>query len=169
MVTVLSPPGVKLDEVITGTGSSFDQGNEFALMTIVELSDGGQAMYVHAAEAISKGHVVTVDENGEASKITTASAVTGHRIGIAADVLFADNEFGWVRIRGTNFNILAAASCAADVLLYTTGTAGVLDDTSTSTLSVVAGIRLVVAVTSSGAALVECIMSSPMGWEDPFP
>lgn len=92
--------------------------------------DGKEYAYVQANGAIAQYDVVGIDEAGQAAKLTKAMADDGWKIGVA-QVAFADNEFGYVQIRGvTTLNVLA--NCAADAVLYTSGTAGSLDDDATS-------------------------------------
>jgi hypothetical protein len=158
MVEVMGFPGVKLDEAIAGSGTGSDEGSEFKLGTIVTLDDGGEAIYVHAGEAIAVSDFVAIDENFEAALITAALVLVGHGIGVAADVALADNEFGWVRTKGSNFSGNVLASCAADIALYTSGTAGKLDDATGGTR--VDGVVAVTAGSSGGVSAVEIIAAN---------
>lgn len=100
------------------------------LGTTVLGANGSQWVYVKAGEAVAQYDVVAVDEAYSALKLTKALADVGHKIG-AASAAFAANEYGWVQSSGvTRINVLA--SCAADVALYTSATAGSLDDSSSS-------------------------------------
>jgi hypothetical protein len=150
------PIGVSLTETPAGTGTSSDEGNEFALGSVVTAQDSAIYMRVHASAAIAQYDFVGIDENYEAAPLTAAMAGDGWQIG-AAQVALADNDFGWVAVKGSNIKGAFAASCAADVALYTTGTAGTLDD-ATGTL-----INGVVCVLTPGtaAAEAEVIMSWP--------
>lgn len=139
--------GVDLATTKAGTGTSFDEGAEFPLGTRVSGPDGTEWMYVHASGAITQYDAVGIDENFEAAALTKAIADDGHTIGFA-QVAFTDNDFGWVALRGSNINVRLAASCAADVSLYTTSTAGVLDDTSASQTKV-NGVVAVAAATNT--------------------
>ena len=49
-------------------------------------------------------------------------------------VAFASGEYGWVAIAG-KFTGFVGASCVQDVKLYTTATAGLVDDTATTLVS----------------------------------
>lgn len=112
--------------------------------------DGKEYAYVQANGAIAQYDVVGIDEAGQAAPLTKAMADDGWKIGVA-QVAFADNEFGYVQIRGvTTMNVLA--SCAADTVLYTSATAGSLDDTSTSQTKI-AGIVATVADGGSGGSV----------------
>ncbi len=123
--------GVDVTATPAGTGTSSNEGNDFAVGTVVTAKDNQEWMKVHAATVITQFDAVGIDENYEASALTKAMADDGWAVGFA-QVAFADNDFGWVAIKGSNINVRVAASCAADVSLYTTSTAGVLDDTSAS-------------------------------------
>jgi hypothetical protein len=123
--------GVNLTEVVVGTGTSSDQGNEFVLGTRHTAADGGEYMYVHASGAIAQYDAVGIDEDFEAAPITKAMADDGWFVGFA-QVAIADNSFGWVATKGSNIQCKLLINCAADSVLYTSATAGSLDDTSTS-------------------------------------
>jgi hypothetical protein len=122
--------GVDVTATVAGSGSSSDQGNQFALGKCVKMNDGTEYMYVHAAEAVSQYDWVGVDEDFEASKLTKGMVDDGYYIGIA-QVAASDNDFFWIAIRGEVTGAVLG-SCAADVPLYSSGTAGSVDDTSGS-------------------------------------
>jgi len=153
--------GVKLDKVIAGSGTSSDEGNEFALGTRVNSLDGGEYMYVHASAAIAQYDFVGIDENFEAAPLTTAMADDGWFIGLADPVALADNDFGWVAVKGSNIMGNVTASATLDTAFYTSATAGTLGQLT----SVGTEIRGVVSVTTqvgtSGATNVEVIMTHP--------
>ena len=99
--------------------------------------DGKEWIYVQANGAIDQYDAVAITEAGQAVAATDALVDDGHKIGVA-QLAFADNEYGYVQIRGV-CELNVKASCAADVFLYTSATAGHLDDTATS-LAKIAGI-----------------------------
>lgn len=157
--------GYNLTETVAGTGTSFDQGNEVAVGTRVQTSNGGVFQYVHAAAAITQYSCVTIDEDGEASMSTKTAVDAGHQIGFA-QVAFADNDFGWVCIHSPgNITVRALADCAADVQLYTSGTPGALDDTSGSQ-TLIRGVVLAVAATNTASSR-EAIAVYPNGTATP--
>lgn len=149
--------GIDLSKKIAGTGSSSDQGDQFLLGQKVNATDGGVYMRVHASGAIAQYDFVGIDENFEAAPLTTAMADDGWNIGVA-QVAADDNDFLWVACAGSNINGAVLANCAADVALYTSGTAGSLDDATTTTK-----VDGVVAVTAVGTAAgnVEVILTHP--------
>lgn len=132
-MVVTSPlMGVDITQVVAGTGSSSDEGNDFALGTCVGATDGQEYMYVHASAAIAQYDFVGIDENFEAAPLTAAMAGDGWHIGVA-QVAIADNEFAWVATKGSNISGNVLESAAADTVLRTSATAGSLDDNTTGT------------------------------------
>lgn len=120
-----------------------------------EYQEGGNYWkYVKANGAIAAYAAVALDAAGEATEVT--STISGARptaIGIA-QFAFADNDYGWVlvgpfgkRHDGTEFKVLTSAASAVDVIMYTSATAGKVDDGDGSG-DKIAGLVL----TESGAA-----------------
>lgn len=129
-------------------------------------TDGSIWTYVQANGAVTAYDCVCIDENFQAAACTKALVDAGHGIGFA-QAAFADNEYGWVATHAPgNASVRVAASCAADVQLYTTATAGVLDDTSASQ-TIIRGVVLVAAGTSGGVSARECIAVYPNGTATP--
>jgi len=91
--------------------------------------------------------------NGEWTALTTTNAAQGTGGGLpvafAQGAAFADDEYGWLLQKGTG-GVLTYASAAVGTRLYTTATAGYLEDVSTSTLSVV-GVALTIATGGASA------------------
>jgi hypothetical protein len=98
--------------------------------TVVNLDDGGQAMYVRALSEISQFAAVLIDASQRAQMATTTLAVANKRVGFA-QISIASAFYGWVQIGGCP-KVNLAANCAPSVPLYTTATAGVLDDATVS-------------------------------------
>jgi len=118
---------------------------------------GYEYVYVHADGAIAQYDFAVFDESFEAFKITAALAQS-HPSGGVAQVAFADNDYGWLLTRGVGLvNVLA--NCAAEVQLYTSGTAGSLDDTDAGHRAVI-GIRLSASVGGAPASAA-CYLDNP--------
>ena len=142
--------GINLAETTTGTTTDGADA-KFRLGQRVTASDGSEWLYVQAGAAITQYYTVTIDENYQAVHCTKALVDAGHQIGFA-QVAFADNEFGWVCVHGPgNITVRVAASCAADVQLYTTSNAGILDDTSASQ-TIIRGVVIVAAATNTASS-----------------
>lgn len=149
------PAGANLSRLTT------DQ--EFDLLTRATGSDGVTAIYVQANGAIGQYDAVGIDENGQAAKLTTAIANSGWMIGFAQSA-FADNEYGWVAHSGTDIKVNVLANCGADVGLFTSATAGSLDDGPTGT-TFIRGVTPVTAVGGT-AGSVQVISLNPYAAAD---
>lgn len=136
--------GVKINEATTD--------KKFAVNTVVNLSDGGQAVYVSATSTISEFNAVVIDAAGGAVPVTTTNSANSKKVGFAQTSI-ASGYFGWVQTAGV-VKVTLAANCDDNVPLYTTATAGVLDD------AVVSGglvLGTVSTVTISNATAVTCL------------
>jgi len=112
------------------TNNPTDGGQGVALGSRVVAANGNEFIYVQAGAAIAQFDAVAVDESFAARPLTKALADAGEKICLA-QVAFANTAFGWVQTRGLG-RVNVSASVAADVLLYTTATAGRLSSTSAS-------------------------------------
>jgi hypothetical protein len=132
----------------------------FTLGTVTNLDDGGQAMYVQAASDISQFAAVSVRSDETAVPLTSTNAASSKRVAFAQTSI-ASAQYGWVQLNGVvRVNLLNA--CAANVPLFTTATAGCLDDATVSGN----GVGLVVGVTNagstaSGTTALTCIAAYP--------
>ena len=137
---------------------------KFKLGTTLDGTDGTTWVYVQASGAITQYNVVAIDEDYQAISATSTLAGAGHKPGFA-QVAFADEDYGWVAVRGSNILVRAASSCAADAKLYvgTTGlSAGVVDDASATGRVTLQGVVLVSANASSTTTALEVIATNPI-------
>ncbi len=139
-----------------------------AVGTRVDLDDGGTALFVQAASTVSQYAAVLVYGDNTVVPITTTNAAQGTatttRVGFAQTSL-ASNNYGWVQLSGRPVVKLAQA-CADSVLLYTTGTAGVLDDATISG-SCVVGIHSQTTTSTASAITCVCTECFIMPWANP--
>ena len=135
---------------------STDTSASFKLGTTVNLDDGGQAVYVQAASAVAQYDAVAVLGNNTVVPITTTNSANSKAVGFA-QVSIAAASYGWVQLGGKPV-VKLAASCLPAVPLYTTATAGTLDDAVVSG-GLVAGI--VAVTTASGATALTCVAGYP--------
>jgi hypothetical protein len=147
--------GANVDRVSSGTTT--DGANaEFPLGTRVTGPDGTEYLYVQAAAALlsatTSPNALAIDENYQASLMTTALALNNYELGFAPQLVIADNDFFWARVSGSNFNARVSASAAADTYLRTTITAGRLGTASTASAVVFYGVVLVTAASASTSA-----------------
>lgn len=150
--------GTDLTALVAGTTTN-GEGAPFALGTRVRATDGQEYVFVQAGEAITQYMYVCIDEDFQAVKGTKALVDAGHQVAFA-QVAFSDNDFGWVATRGANLTGRVLGSCVADVALYTSGTAGVLDDSSTSQTKV-DGVVLIATNATATAANLEILATYP--------
>lgn len=147
--------GIDLTRVTAGTTTDGENA-EFELGETARGGDGQEYVYVQAGAAIStttkEPFALAIDENYQAVKLTKALAQAGHAIAWAPQQIIADNAFFWAIKRGSAFNVKVGVSCAADIALYTTATAGVLDDTSGGSHVIVQNVVIVVAASTSASA-----------------
>lgn len=140
--------GVNFTEVVAGTGTSSDEGDQFELGQIVCAHDGTEYVRCHAAGAIDQYSLVAVDENWEAVEATKALVDDGYILGVA-QIAVADNEFFWLARKGQDLSILAKNGCLPDASVFTSATAGAVDDSLTSQTEL-AGVTLI--ATQSGGS-----------------
>lgn len=133
------------DRTLLGVNvSSVDTSKAFALGT-KEVVGGNEYVYCSFAAAEGQYEAVGINEDFAAESLTTTLAgAVPMAVGVV-QVATSAASYAWVLIRGIG-RVLVAASCAKDVVLYTTATAGVLDDASTTK---VVGIRVDTTVTSA--------------------
>ncbi len=120
--------GVDLTALVTGTGTSSDQGNEFLLGSILTGVDGDEWIYCHAQEILTANNAVVIHETFEVENVdvTITGTTFGHLCGVC-ETTCADNDFLWIKISGeTNLNV--ATSSAVNVQLNSTASVGRLDD-----------------------------------------
>lgn len=114
-------------------------------------TDGTEWVYVQASGALTQYGCVAIDENYQAAPMTNTLGATSHMVGFA-QTAFANDEYGWVATKGSNISVLVRASCAADVKLYTTDSAGRLDDTVGGSGIAITGVVLVTAASGSAGS-----------------
>lgn len=91
---------------------------------------GNTWVFVQASAACAIYDVLTIKNGYETTPITAATAKTPMEVGFA-QFAFAADDYGWVMTNGRpTINVLVDA--AVNVPLYTSGTAGKLDDATTS-------------------------------------
>jgi hypothetical protein len=139
-----------------------------ALGTEVEIK-GTVYKYLISSAAIAQYDAVTISNaNVAVSGTTTTSGAKPTLFAVPQFAVAAANEYFWAPIGpiaattfdgSTTFKVNAAANCATDVKLYTTATAGVVDDTATD---LVAGLQLTETITTARAAncIAQCRMVS---------
>ena len=122
-------------------------GKGFSLGDEVADQSGNIFRFCQASGAVAINDCVVISSAGVAQAITSTLGTAGGYVGVAQAAL-ASAEYGWAQVRGvTSLQVLS--TCSSGVALYTSGTAGKLDDTSASQVKV-AGVQLVANATASG-------------------
>jgi len=144
--------GVNLTATYVSAGAA-----PMALGTTVRLNDGGMAMLVESsASACSTFAAVVINESYVATMVTTGNVrSSGNQIAFAQTSI-ATGYCGWVQFGGRP-KVNLAANCAPFVPLFTTATAGVLDDATISAASGGVVIGVMAAVSISNATAVTCM------------
>jgi len=126
---------------------------EYSLGTRASGKDGSEFVYVQADGAVAATDVVVISEAWQADSIdtTNSAAALGDKVGVAR-AAFADNEYGWVQVHGVVDAINVASSCAPNVKLNSTATAGRIDDDATTGAETIAGLYTTGAEGSNAAA-----------------
>ena len=115
--------GVALTQWTTATA--------FALGSERVGSNGGRWKYVVAASAISSCDCVHVGSGGTADPISSANVFLAGQTAVAMSSA-SSGLCGWVALDGSGLRVNVLTGCAANVPLYTTDNAGVLDDATAS-------------------------------------
>lgn len=127
-------------------GVNFDQADdaaEFRLGSVeVDGSTGTHYVYVQADEDLAAYGACARDESFNAVELTTTVSGAVPTPVVIPQVALADGQYGWaVCGPGSAFLVLAKTLAALNVKLYTTGTAGEVDDEASGT-DLIEGLRL---------------------------
>lgn len=140
--------GVDLSAVWTlGSGyKEYKQYPPFAVGTQITATDGSVWVYVKAGVGgvTGRGYSVVFDEDFLAVMLANGTGALGDRVGVPA-APSVSGDYQWVQVSGTCDVLQVSASCAANVPLATTTTAGQLDDAVGSPTKNVTGIVLTTA------------------------
>lgn len=142
-------------------GTAFDAvttDRKFDLGTRMKGAAGAEYVYVQANGALAATDVCIITEAGQADAIdlTNSAGALGTMVGVA-NVAFADDEYGWVQVRGaTTANVGTGASTGTK--LNSTSTAGRVDDNAGAGSETVLGLYTTGAETSNAAA---CVLQYP--------
>lgn len=132
--------------------SDLDEGKGFGLGDVYTDDAGKEYVYVQANGAIVANDVVIITEAYQADQIdtTNSAGALGDRVGVSP-AAFADNDYGWVQVKGP-CTINVATSAAANTKLNTTATAGRVDDDATAGAETIHGLYTTGAESSNAAA-----------------
>jgi hypothetical protein len=140
--------------VSTGNAVTVDLG------TTIKLDDGGEAVWCQMASAVPAFNAVVVASNFRASNLTTTNVAKGQggissQVGWAQTSIAVSNQ-GWIHTSGRPIAQLAA-NIGEQNLLFTTATAGFLDDATVSA-AMVSGAKPKIGATSVSNATARTII-----------
>ena len=98
------------------------------------LHDNSKWVFVSASASITSYQLVAINSAGVALAATSALALAGQKAGIA-QANISSGSYGWVQVKG-NMTVNALQTCSSSTVLYTSGTAGAVDDTATNQFKV---------------------------------
>lgn len=151
--------GTRIGTVNSTTENVAGQGKGFRLGTRIVSHDGKIWAYVQCNSAVAKGDVVNVPSGTNiAVGLTTATSAASETIGVAPTA-FASGDYGWVQVYGRCV-VSVLGSCVKDVTLYSTTTAGNLDDATASNYQVT-GIQLLSTNPTASATQMSAFLSWP--------
>lgn len=145
--------------------SGVDPSAQFAVGTRTLASDGSEWIYVSSGAAISAYSTLWINSSFVANMILPALAITAGNVGFSETVSCSTSaQYFWAMVRG-NPTLRVAANCNAAVPLYTTDTAGVVDDLTVSLSQ--HQIQGLIATTSNSAAsttvgTILCVAAYPL-------
>ncbi len=143
----------------TNTTPVLGGGKGFSVGTRASDYNGKEYVFVQSASAIAAFDMVTVaSDTGIAAGLSTTTATTSETIGVAQYAL-ASGDYGWVQIYGSA-RTKVLGLCAKSINLWTTATAGSLDDATASTYMVM-GVQLLSTNPSSTATALTAFLSYP--------
>ena len=142
--------------IVTPAVNATDTTARMPTGTVVSLSDGGEAMYVRATSTIAQYDAVIIINTSSATgasigcvPVTTTNALTSQRLAFAQTAI-TSAEYGWVHTKGNDIRVKALIACQPAVPLFTTATAGSLDD-AVVTAGYCLGVVLMSSATSASA------------------
>ncbi len=144
--------------ILAGTAT---QGKGFGLGDRYTDQAGREFVYAQASAAITANFVCIITEAYVATMVTTTNGLFGTALGVCTSLdALATGDQAWFQVKGPIAGIQVLASCAANVRLNTTATAGSLDDDGTASTKSILGIALTTARAAS-AGLAPAILSYP--------
>jgi hypothetical protein len=124
--------------------------------TTVTATDGSEYVMVRATSTIAQYDACIIINTSSAVgasigcvPVTTTNALTSQRLAFAQTAI-TSGDYGWVATKGNNLRVKTLIACQPAVPLYTTGTAGSLDD-ATVTAGYCLGVVLMTSATSASA------------------
>lgn len=155
-----SPLGVDLTAIGNGDGTTAGKLIPAYAVGTKVIANDGVYQYVKATGTIAINDLVKITNTfGATSGTTTLLPNTEPaKCGVANQAALIVNQYGWVFVGPGLVTVNVLASCVQDVKLYTTSTAGNVDDSATTLVN---GLKLITTIV--GAAASPCVAECELG------
>lgn len=114
--------------------ANLTDGRSAGLLDRVNDASGNRWIFAQGSGTIAACDVVAISTAGVAQAVTSALAQVANAIAVAP-VAVTSGSYCWFQTSG-NMSVNVLSTCSAGVALYTSGTAGKLDDTTTSQVKI---------------------------------
>src|SRR5690606_6596399 len=122
--------GALIGSGLTLPVANLEEGKGFGLGNRTTDAAGNEYVFCQANGAITgEGYVVVMDEAYQAAMLTTSNDTYGDLVGVA-QAAFANDEYGWIMVKGVT-NIRGESSALANSALAATADDGQVDDAPT--------------------------------------
>lgn len=143
----------------TNTTPVLGGGKGFSVLARAAIHNGKEFIFVQSASSIAVGDVVFIaSDTGIAAGSTTATSAASEIVGVAP-VALTSGDYGWVQIYGA-CGVKVLGSCVKSVPLFSTTTAGSLDDATASNY-LVSGIQILSTNPSATATVMSAFIAYP--------
>jgi hypothetical protein len=138
---------------ITDAVANLTDGRAAGLLDVAQDATGGRWVFAQGSGTIAAYDVVAINSSGVAQAATSALAKAAVSLAVAP-VAVTSASYAWFQTKG-NCVVNVLSTCSSGVALYTSGTAGKLDDTTTSQVNIlsIATLADVTAATSTAAVI----------------
>jgi len=141
---------IGLETTAAQSAADLTAGRGFSVGDEIADQNGNMFKFVQASGTLAQYDIVAINTAGIAQAITSALGNAGGVVGVMQAGL-SSAEYGYAQILGVT-TIQVLSTCSSGVALYTSGTAGKLDDASASQVKI-AGVQLLANQTASGTGL----------------
>ena len=144
---------------LTNAPADFNDGRSAGLGDFYTDNAGNQYVFVQASGSVAQYDAVHIGSTYVAQALTSTLAAAGMPVGVAMATM-TSASYGWACVGGlTTVNVLA--TCSSSTALYTSATAGKLDDTTTSQVKIAGVVILANNATTATAAAAAFLNSRP--------
>lgn len=160
-MTTLIGTNVSAVSYATATSTTPIQGGGrgFTVGTRLETQDGKNYVFVQANSAVAAYNIASLDSaTGVITALQTSTSAASEELCVP-QFAFASGDYGWAQVRGAG-KLKVLGACAKSVTLYSTSTAGSLDDATASNYEI-RGIQILSTNPSATATAMSAFISWP--------